>query len=190
MFRSAVAKHWPVSLFAIVGALGILVHGGSYLLHHLRVGEFAEQVGKEFPSPDGNFKAVLFNANGGGAISPYCYDAISVVQAGTQANGNSKSERVYLAGCHAFVDKLTNNRTNGPKIRWLANDRLEITFSANQAAMGVSELTLKGWAAGGKVRMVYVVTEWNLTPQSRADGPRAALPTQMPSTRPAADFRR
>jgi hypothetical protein len=163
MFRSAVAKHWTVSLFAIVGALGILVHGGSYLLHHLRVGEFAEQVGKEFPSPDGNFKAVLFNANGGGAISPYCYDAISVVQAGTQANGNSKSERVYLAGCHAFVDKLTNNRTNGPKIRWLANDRLEIT---------------------------YVVTEWNLTPQSRADGPRAALPTQMPSTRPAADFRR
>ena len=149
---------WAKNCLATIGALSIIVHGGSYLIHHLA----SDEVGVEIPSPDGKYKAVLFKEYGGAAGAGYCYDAISVVAAGGKVDSNDESQRVYLAGCHSLVDPLTNNHTNGPEIKWLANNRLQIRFSANQGARGVSQLILKGFAASGQIYMAYVVSESSL----------------------------
>jgi hypothetical protein len=46
-----------------------------------------------------------------------------------------------------------------PWIRWLSNDRLQITFSATQGARGIKELKLKGFANKGQIWMVYKVRD-------------------------------
>jgi hypothetical protein len=162
MFNTKITRGWLVGLLAAVGALSIIVHGGGYLLRKFAPDRTGGSIHGEIPSPDGQFKAVLFTTNGGGGISPYCYDSISVVPNGVNAVESSESERVYLAGCHTFVDPVTNNHTNGPNVKWLANNRLQVRFSANQGARGVEQLILKGFAADGRVFMAYVVSESGL----------------------------
>ena len=135
-----------------IGVLAIVAHGGMYALKHIVRANEKGEARATFESPDKRFKAVLYSANGGGGISPFCYDSVYVVTSSAEASNDS--QRVYLAGCHSFAD-----HTNGPEVRWLSNNRLQIRFAANQGARGVDHLELKGFAEGGKVVMAYVVNE-------------------------------
>lgn len=116
--------------------------------------------GKAIYSPDGNFKAVQFNANGGGGISPYCFDYISVAPASVpDAATNQDSFRVYTASCHSlgFVQSPGKPafHVNAPLIKWLSNSVLEITFDPTMAASGINEFVLRGWASTGQIRVVH-----------------------------------
>lgn len=111
-------------------------------------------------SPDGKFKAVLFNENGGGAISPYCFDFISVAPASMpDAATNRDSYRVYSAGCHSlgFVHSPGEPPflVGAPLVRWNSNSVLEITFDPTMAASGIKEFILRGWDVAGQIRVVH-----------------------------------
>jgi hypothetical protein len=150
---------WIKGLLCVVGGAAILVHGGLWIIRSTATSEKLGTEIAQFPSPNGHFKAVLFTAIGGGAISPFCIDSIFVAAKDTRVKFNDDALRVYLAGCHSFRDRSTNNRTNGPELKWLANDHLQIRFSANEGLDRVRELAIRGFALGGDIRISYVVTE-------------------------------
>src|SRR5262245_10048575 len=129
-----------VGLLMTVGAISIVALLGYFVLRALP--RAAEHVtSRSFPSPNGAYKAVLLSylVEGGLAINSYCYDKVLVVpssvdeqQAVSTPNkwrsAESKYE-VYLGECDTFRD-----HTNSPKLAWIADYELEITFSIKSTA--------------------------------------------------------
>jgi hypothetical protein len=146
--KKTLSRLMKISLL-IISLLSIFVLGRSHFPHGLG----ADQI-KEFPSPDAKYKAVLLTNFGGGMGGGYCYDEIYVISSDSKMV--TESQKVYQAGCHS----LSTN--NGPEVNWLANNRLQIHFSANQGARGIDQLILKGFAASGQIYMTYVVSENSL----------------------------
>jgi hypothetical protein len=146
-----VAKKWLRNILSTVGFLTLLFYAGRFFLYHF--GD-APSVVKEVPSPGGSYKAVLLNDNGGGAISPYCIDTVAVLPIHAKASEQVDSHIVYVGGCGTFKDPATNNRRNGPDIRWSGGDRLEIRFPVTSVG-GVAEMRLRKYALGGKVIVTF-----------------------------------
>jgi hypothetical protein len=142
-------------LILILAAIGLVNVAGS-ALSRIRP-KFSDPGASELLStlsPDGAYKAILFNENGGGGISPYCVDTIVVAAASKTVRRVDDASMVFQAACMTFRDPTTNNRTNGPTIDWISSRQLRITFSPTQGSAGVDEL-LRGYADGGQVRIVY-----------------------------------
>ena len=80
-------------------------------------------------SPDGKYKAVKITLAIGGA-SPFCFDSISVVFAAYPDNfaERDKAYEIYSGPCGSFAD-----REPSPKIDWLSNTALQITYANNPA---------------------------------------------------------
>jgi hypothetical protein len=111
-------------------------------------------------SPNKQYKAVLFNENGGGAISPYCFDFISVVPASmADSSADKDSYRVYSGSCHhlgfVYPKDLPPHLENAPLLNWSSDSVLEITFDPTEAAVGIKELIFRGWADSGQIRVVH-----------------------------------
>lgn len=142
-----------IGALAVFGAAGIAFHG---LLGFERssfpstMPDDAGVVGS-LPSPDHEYKAVVFNQNGGGAISPYCFDYISIVPAGT-ADKDAWAEQfsVFAASCGSLAFAMW-----GEDLKWKSSDELQIRFDPTTGARGISAMTIKGYAAGGKIRLSY-----------------------------------
>lgn len=142
-------------LILVLAAVGFVnVVGSAFSRIHPGVSDVGGSELLSIPSPDGAYKAVLFNENGGGAISPYCVDRIVVVAASETVRRVVDAPVVYQAACMTFRDPTTNNRTNGPAIDWVSDRQLRITFSPTQGSAGADEL-LRGYADRGRVRIVY-----------------------------------
>lgn len=98
-------------------------------------------------SPDGKYMVVVFTDSGGGGISPYCTDIVSVVPASlTPAQGYARRFRVYTGTCHTlgFFYPLHSppSLLNAPLLKWSSPSKLEITIGSNQAALGVDKSQL------------------------------------------------
>jgi hypothetical protein len=141
-----------ILIFAAVGLANVAGSALSRIRPKASDADISEQ--RSILSPDGAYKAILFNENGGGGISPYCVDTIVVAAASETVRRVVDAPVVYQAACMTFRDPATNNRTNGPGIEWISSRQLRITFSPTQGSAGVDEL-LRGYADRGRVRIVY-----------------------------------
>jgi hypothetical protein len=140
-------KRSGVALLALVGAAMILWNVPSFLhVMYRSTMPSGTDVRSSLASPDHRYKAVVFNANGGGGFSPYCIDTVTVVPFETpdkMAWGDNNM--VFESDCAGFED-----------IRWKSNDELELSFNATLAASGnIAAVTLKGYADSGKIKLTY-----------------------------------
>jgi hypothetical protein len=147
-----------VIFLAILGFVGIGVHALLWSLSSAAIQSAAIQsampsdasVVLVSPSPDKKFKAVVFNQNGGGAISPYCFDYVSVVgehAAESAAWGEELS--VFVASCEAFGDW-------GKDIKWSSPSELQIRFDLEKGLSGINAMTLRDHAIGSSVSVRYL----------------------------------
>jgi hypothetical protein len=108
------------------------------------------------PSPDAKFKAALLTFAGGGALSPYCYEKVSIVPAAATDHDAAEDRfEVYSGPCDSFSS--TNNIIEqSPKLEWLSDTELRITISINSTAMGLRAVRLKKQDASRKVRVAFL----------------------------------
>jgi hypothetical protein len=115
-------------------------------------------VGDIIYSPDHKYIAVLLGENGGGAISPYCFDYVSVIPKSIKIEvAKSEKFHVYAASCHSLGISHTKNgsKTIGaPLVKWKGSTELEITFDKKLASMGISHFIFTGQADEGRVKVV------------------------------------
>jgi hypothetical protein len=153
-------KRWLILGLAVIGTLYIASLSVPRVLRALSAPVTEDSILNIAYSPDGKFKAVLFNENGGGGISPYCFDFISVVPAAVpNPAANQDAYRVYEAGCHTLGFKKSEDgqrmMVGAPLIHWSSNSVLEITFDPTMAASGINEFIFRGSGVKGQVQIVH-----------------------------------
>jgi hypothetical protein len=138
-------------LLAMVGAGYLALTLARTVLHP--IGE-SQGVAQTLFSPDGKYKAVTFKEFGGGSISPYCFDYVSVVPAGIPDQAaNYDKYRIYAGSCHS-LGFCGNVEQEAPILHWMSASVLEIVFDPTKSANGISELTFRGSARSGNIRIV------------------------------------
>lgn len=123
--------------------------------------KFADEVfvGKPLYSPDHKHKAILFSENGGGAISPYCFDYVSVVPVSVEdTKANTKAFHVYEGACHSLGFSHSNDKApvleNAPLLNWKNDAELEVTFDRQKASVGINRFLFISQADDGRVRVI------------------------------------
>ena len=107
------------------------------------------------PSPNGNYKAVLSTWAGGGAISPYCYDRLTVVPTGVPANSESASDMaVFESECATFPLR-DGAIENSPSIHWESDTRLKVKFSIDATARLPATVKLRKQDASGRIAVEF-----------------------------------
>jgi hypothetical protein len=135
------------NLFALIGVCTVVF----YLIPPVYHAAFPDsgfadkQIAVFHPSPDQKYKAVHFISSGGGAGSGWCKGVISIVPATIPDNlveqdKQYQDERysVFAGACDTF-----SNHENSPKMQWLSNNILEVTFSINSTALHGHSVVLK-----------------------------------------------
>ena len=137
--------------FLIVSAvIVVVIAAGSYY-----IGTTIDRSDKTVvtvPSPDGKFNAVRVSIKGGGA-SPFCFDSISVLLA-VYPDGSAERRReyeVYSATCGVFANGETS-----PKIDWLSNAALRITYAEGSTAPELKGPRTRDIDVTSSVRVTFV----------------------------------
>jgi len=148
------ARRWVVRGLVTIGAIWVGTHGFIWVANATRIYlGFDKPPAASFSSPDGEFKAVVFVSMGGGPATSYCDTSIYVVASATPA-ADIREDRhlVYAASCGGLSEGHWEQN-----IRWTSESQLEIAFDPSVGARGsTGEMTIKGYAAGGKVRIGYL----------------------------------
>ncbi|WP_143540344.1 hypothetical protein [Rhizobium chutanense] len=108
-------------------------------------------------SPNGSFKAVLTTWTSGGAISPYCYDRLTVVPVGVPTDKTSASDMaVFEAECATFAlrDGMIEN---SPSITWEGDEKLKVKFSISGSALEPATVKLRKQDASGRIAVGFEV---------------------------------
>ncbi|PDT02135.1 hypothetical protein CO666_21530 [Rhizobium chutanense] len=148
--------------FRIVTAVLAVVGFGTVLLlllgFALDGGSMGEADGATFvTSPNGSFKAVLTTWTSGGAISPYCYDRLTVVPVGVPTDKTSASDMaVFEAECATFAlrDGMIEN---SPSITWEGDEKLKVKFSISGSALEPATVKLRKQDASGRIAVGFEV---------------------------------
>ena len=155
IFLGLLAQKLTFGALAFIGATYVLVYGFEWFMFSVPSEIVTDDTSiiRSFPTPNHEYKAVIFNQNGGGAWSPYCIDYLSVVP-GSTADKDAWGDKysVFIAGCGS----LSN-------LKWISEKELQITFDADKGVQSVSALTLKGYADHGKVSVSYLQTSYILS---------------------------
>jgi len=135
----------------IVGSLWVVGHSFMWLVNATRTFWRSEKSAMAIPSPDGQYKAVVFLSMGGGPGTSYCGTSVYVVASSVpDAAIGGDRDRVYSASCGGLWEGHWNQ-----SIRWKSAGELGIAFDPLAASNGsTGEATIKGYA--GKVRISYV----------------------------------
>ena len=106
-------------------------------------------------SPDGRYKAVRITLARGGAV-PFCVDSISIFLSVYPDNfaENDKTYEVYAAPCAAPA-----KRAGLPKVEWLSNTAVQITYAPVSPAADAKQPRMKPLDASHFVRVTFVVGE-------------------------------
>jgi hypothetical protein len=130
-------------LFAIAGLLGLIVHW----LRWDQKNRLPSDAGVRgvVGSPDGRYKAIIFVQDGGGGLSPYCFQRVAVVEVQTAPeNSWNESSTVFEGSCIPDVD-----------VTWISRSRLKIVFNPTLVSQGIAAARLKADAMGTKVHVTY-----------------------------------
>jgi len=150
-------KTIAIYAFALVGAFKI----ATLALHHM-VGNAplssagGEMFVKALSSPSGKYKAIVFTNAGGGAISPSCFQRISVAPASIKESEVERmpQHEVYSGPCDSFT-----NHEPSPKVQWTSDSSLRIEFSINETAISPSQVRLKKVDASNSVAVSFIAHE-------------------------------
>ncbi len=111
------AKPFFIGFFTVVA---VLAAGSLYL--RLTV-DRADKILTAFPAPDSKYKAVKITLSGDGP-PPFCIDSIAVIL-GVYPEHFAERDKAYLAySAPCAADRAL------PKIEWLSNTELQITYAA------------------------------------------------------------
>lgn len=106
-------------------------------------------------SPDGRYKAVKVSLKRGG-LKAFCFDSISVFLS-VYPDSFAESEKiyeVYRAPCAPPAE-----RAELPKMRWLSNTTLQISYAPDPAAPAKEKRLMKPLDASKYVHVTYVAQE-------------------------------
>lgn len=139
---------------AVLGLIVIVVSGGAWMLGRSDAPSGAQRadawVVESLPAPDGRFKAVVFNQNGGGALSPYCFDSVYVSKGDRPDEQAWDDANLVLNGaCGVLVGQ------RGESIRWSSPTELRIAIDPTVGSRGIATMRLSGHAMTGQVRIVF-----------------------------------
>lgn len=112
---------------------------------------------REVRSPDGQYRAVLHQSEGGGAFSPFCTQAVLIVPSGENltASKRLKDYEVYSTdACDSFADHAAS-----PDFLWIDSRDLRIRFSINHASGAERNLRLRKRDASGAVTVHFLVSQ-------------------------------
>lgn len=102
-------------------------------------------------SPDGRRRAIAFHEAGGGGVSPYCFEYVSVVELDrTDAEAFKADFRIYEGSCGGL-----RGTKQDFKVEWLSNTRLLVGFDPTVAARDISKVSLRGHDHTGAVKIEY-----------------------------------
>jgi hypothetical protein len=104
------------------------------------------------PAPDGRYKAVIFRLSQGGS-APFCYESVSIYLA-AYPNDFAESEKgyqVYWSPCATPA-----KASDAPEVRWLANDKLQITYTPGPPGPDPTKLRKRVVDASRYVQVSYV----------------------------------
>jgi hypothetical protein len=138
---------------AIVGLATILF----WFWRYTRSGEDKPEVVTFTASPNGSYKAALATWAGGGGISPYCYNRLTVVPAGASPDESIARDRVvFEAECDSFA--APNGKIgNSPAVRWESDQKLKVTFSILGSALHPAAVKLRKQDASGRIAIDFEV---------------------------------
>jgi hypothetical protein len=113
----------------LIGFLAVIAIAVAVSIYVSRTVDKAAKSVSAVASPDGKYKAVRISLAGGGA-APFCFDTIAIFLAVYPDSfaESDKTYEVYGAPC-AAPDK----RKDLPKIEWLSNTAVKITYAASAA---------------------------------------------------------
>jgi hypothetical protein len=105
-------------------------------------------------SPSGYMKAALISRSGGGAISPYCTEAIAVaLSAATEKEIMTQEFEIYSSNeCDTFSD-----HSPSPVVEWVSDTKLKVSFSINKTAASMKTVQLKKRDASGQVSIDFTI---------------------------------
>jgi hypothetical protein len=114
---------------------------------------------KFIPAPGGKLKAALVTYAGGGGISPYCIDNVTIVPSTATAEDAQKKDFLIFSGeCSSF--SVENGvMESSPRIEWLSDHALRITFSLRDTFAFPQKFELKRSDASHAVSIAYEVRE-------------------------------
>jgi hypothetical protein len=106
-------------------------------------------------SPDGRYKAVRVTLARGGT-APFCVDSISIFLSVYPDNfaENDKTYEVYAASCAGPAKWAAL-----PKVEWLSNTAVQITYAPALPAAGVKQPRMTPLDASHFVRVTFVAGE-------------------------------
>jgi hypothetical protein len=148
-----------IGLLAAVGAVAILWHFIPVAFRAASGGPRTPEYVRYFPSPDGKWTAALVSDAGGGGISPYCHNVVSLIPASASDRDAADSRfEVFSGECQSFA--LRGNAVPpSPQIEWLSENSRKITLSINATAIRPATVRMKKQDASGQVRIEFVAHE-------------------------------
>lgn len=116
---------------AALGLIVIVFYGSAWMLSRSDARRADAWVVESVPAPDGRYKAVVFSENGGGGISPYCFDSVYVSDANTHDEQALNEANLVVGGsCDVLVG------VRGERIRWTSPSELRIAIDPRPASGG------------------------------------------------------
>ena len=109
------------------------------------------------PSPSGSYKAVLTTWAGGGGISPYCYNRLTVIPTAATTNSESATAMAVFEGECATFPLRNGAVENSPSIHWESDTKLKVRFSINGTALFPATVKLRKQDASGRVAIEFGV---------------------------------
>ena len=140
------------SKIVILGFAGLVVLATAVSVYMSRAIAPVQKTVSAVPSPDGRYKAVVVSLSHGGS-TPFCYDTISVYLA-VYPNDFAESEQgyqVYWSPCATPA-----NPADTPKVKWLANDEAQITYTQGPKPADPRKLRKRIVDASQFVKITYV----------------------------------
>lgn len=143
-----------IAAFAIIG----LVTTGLWALR-LSSGTPKPEYITSTLSPSGKYKATLATWAGGGGLSPYCYDQLSVSEASLpQEMAIADNLTVFAGECSTFRPQ-NGVSENSPILRWDEDSRLRVTLSIDRTALFPATVKLRKQDASGAVAVEFEVRQ-------------------------------
>ncbi len=140
------AKPFFIVFFAVAVLLGALsFYMGATI-------EKADKAVTSVVSPDNKFRAVRITLSGG-EPSPFCFDSVSVLLA-VYPDGfaeRNKAYEVFSGPCDT-----PEKRATSPKIEWLSNTALQITYAAKAEGFNEKKAVKKHLDVTKTVRVTFV----------------------------------
>lgn len=138
-------------ILTVIGFITVLKYGLVTLLGMTNDPEDDVYI-KVYPSPNGKYSAAHISRSGGGAIAPFCSDAVVVFNSLLDVSDAVKNAdyQVCSAECDSFFDHQLS-----PKLQWDSDNDLQVDFAIGGTRMLSRNVDLRGSDASGKIQVKF-----------------------------------